>query len=131
MILSIDVGTKNLAYCVIDPETEEIKQWDNISLESDPKNMNKLCMELIQTMDMLGIAENMTTVLIEKQPKINPKMKTIRQVFTLLLGTKSRFAVMPLIPAIRPILTSRISAESPINIPPINAEENENSSIII
>lgn len=77
MLLSIDVGTKNLAYCVLNTETEEIQQWDNISLESDPKNMNKLCMELIQTMDMLGIAENMNTILIEKQPKVNPKMRSV------------------------------------------------------
>jgi hypothetical protein len=28
MLLSIDCGIKNLAMCLIDPETKKIHQWD-------------------------------------------------------------------------------------------------------
>jgi hypothetical protein len=83
-ILSWDVGTKNLAYCILegtlgDVESAKILDWNIISLENDSKNLHKLSQELFETLDsMSGLSEN-DVVVIENQPCMrNPKMKTMQ-----------------------------------------------------
>jgi hypothetical protein len=74
-ILSFDVGIKNLAYCII--EYPRIKHWEVINLENSPDHA-KLYVDLIKSLDARKeILLNVDTVLIEKQPSFNPKMRII------------------------------------------------------
>jgi hypothetical protein len=74
-ILSFDVGIKNLAYCIIEPP--KIKYWEVINLENTQDHA-KLYIDLINSLDTRKeILLNVDTVLIEKQPSFNPKMRII------------------------------------------------------
>jgi len=75
MLLSIDVGIKNLALCMIDESTKEIMHWDvsGVPPESDDGLFESLNKHLNTKPWVLGA----TTVLIEKQPGQNKKMKTV------------------------------------------------------
>jgi len=71
MILSFDVGIKNLAYCLLDNE-RNILDWHIINCTS-----NNPILTLIKELDALPHLLESTTVLIEKQPSFNPKMRII------------------------------------------------------
>jgi hypothetical protein len=71
MILSFDVGIKNLAYCLIDNE-RNILDWHIIDCTS-----SNPILTLIKQLDTLPHLLESTTVLIEKQPSFNPKMRII------------------------------------------------------
>jgi hypothetical protein len=71
MILSFDVGIKNLAYCLIDYE-KNILDWNVINCES-----NNNILTLIEELDNRPNLLEATTILIEKQPSFNPKMRII------------------------------------------------------
>ena len=74
-ILSFDVGIKNLAYCIL--EYPKIKYWEVINLENTQDHA-KLYVDLIENLDSRKeVLLNVDTVLIEKQPSFNPKMRII------------------------------------------------------
>lgn len=74
-ILSFDVGIKNLAYCILEPP--KIKYWEVINLENSTDHA-KLYVDLIESLDSRkDVLLNVDTVLIEKQPSFNPKMRII------------------------------------------------------
>lgn len=75
MILSIDVGIKNLAMCMIDPETREIKKWDVSGVP--PESADGLFVSLRKHLHERDWLSEARTVLIEKQPPKNKKMVTV------------------------------------------------------
>lgn len=74
MILSFDVGIKNLAYCLIDDSenTWNILDWNIIDCTS-----SNHILTLIKELDTLPHLLESTVILIEKQPSFNPKMRII------------------------------------------------------
>jgi hypothetical protein len=75
-ILSFDVGIVNLAYCII--EDFKIVKWEVISLVNN-KDYQELYIDLINNLDSRKdyLLDDIDTVLIEKQPSLNPKMRII------------------------------------------------------
>jgi len=77
IILSFDVGIINLAYVVFDSVLKKILHWEVISLNTT-NNYNDLYINLIKELDVRKhLIEGIDTVLIEKQPSFNPKMRII------------------------------------------------------
>jgi len=77
IILSFDVGIINLAYVVFDSVLNKILHWEVISLNTT-NNYNDLYINLIKELDnRKHLVEGIDTVLIEKQPSFNPKMRII------------------------------------------------------
>jgi hypothetical protein len=74
-VLSFDVGIINLAYCIFDSETCKLVSWEVITLP-DSSNYSKLYINLIKELDKRQLLD-VETVLIEKQPSFNPKMRII------------------------------------------------------
>jgi hypothetical protein len=70
-ICSFDVGTRHLCFCIINKETEQIEAWENIDLGQDYPT-ETLIVEL-QKFPQIWDCE---TILIERQPALNPKMKS-------------------------------------------------------
>jgi hypothetical protein len=76
-ILSFDVGILNLAYCIFNTELLKIEYWEIIKLEN-LKDHGKLHVNLITELDKRKhLIDGIDTVLIEKQPSFNPKMRII------------------------------------------------------
>jgi hypothetical protein len=76
-ILSFDVGILNLAYCIFNTELLKIEYWEIIKLEN-LKDHGKLHVNLITELDKRNhLIDGTDTVLIEKQPSFNPKMRII------------------------------------------------------
>ena len=75
MLLSIDVGIKNLAMCQINEDTKEIVQWDVSGVP--PEHEDGLYPCLRRHLDAKPWVLDSTVVLIEKQPGQNKKMKTV------------------------------------------------------
>jgi len=76
-ILSFDVGIVNLAYCILDSDTYKIIKWEVISLQNQQDHA-KLYVDLITNLDIRKeFLLDVHTVLIEKQPSFNPKMRII------------------------------------------------------
>jgi len=76
-ILSFDVGIINLAYCIFDSESSKIYHWEIITLQNH-NDYNKIYINLINELDNRPhLINNIHTVLIEKQPSFNPKMRII------------------------------------------------------
>lgn len=77
IILSFDVGIVNLAYCIFDSNLCKILHWEVITLEN-VKDHCRLHVNLIQSLDSRKhLTDHIDTVLIEKQPSFNPKMRII------------------------------------------------------
>lgn len=75
-LLSIDVGIKNLAMCLIDPGTKKIYEWDVAGVP--PKHADGLFPCLKNHMDARPWARQMSnTVIIEKQPDKNRTIKSV------------------------------------------------------
>ena len=74
IILSFDVGIKNLAYCIIDND-KYILDWNIIDC-SVGKNENVIY-KLINELDNLPHLLDSDIILIEKQPSFNPIMRII------------------------------------------------------
>ena len=72
MILSIDVGIRNLALCMIDPVTREIKQWDVSGVP--PESIAGLFPSLRNHLNEREWIREARTILIEKQPPRNKKI---------------------------------------------------------
>ena len=75
IILSFDVGIKNLGYCQIDSLTSDILDWNIIDC-SVPKNGNVI-VKLIEELESIPNLLESNTILIEKQPSFNPQMRVI------------------------------------------------------
>lgn len=72
IILSFDIGIKNLAYCLIDSEDKTILDW--YIIDCSDKNET---LKAIQELDTLPHLLEADIVLLEKQPSFNPKMRTM------------------------------------------------------
>lgn len=83
-VLSIDVGIKNLAYCIIEKNENDfnILSWDIIKLGDNIKckklTLYDISKELFEILDKIHIFMTVDEVLIENQPSFkNPTMKSI------------------------------------------------------
>jgi hypothetical protein len=76
IILSFDVGIINLAYCIFDSTECKLQHWEIITTP-DHNNYSKLYTNLITELDHRKHLLSVDTVLIEKQPSFNPKMRII------------------------------------------------------
>jgi hypothetical protein len=74
-ILSIDVGIKNLAMCLLDTKTSRIHNWDVSGVP--PEHEDGLFVSLRKHLDERPWTIKSDVVLIEKQPDRNRKMKTV------------------------------------------------------
>lgn len=75
MLLSIDVGIKNLAMCMIDPSTKKIRHWDVDGVP--PNHSDGLFLSLIKHLEKKPWILESRKVLIEKQPDRNKGMKSV------------------------------------------------------
>jgi hypothetical protein len=80
--LSFDVGSKNLAYCLIDDETETILDWNVLDIGA--ATYDRQCAKLIEALDKIDYSvghsdstKQLVTVVIERQLARNPKMRVI------------------------------------------------------
>ena len=71
LILSFDVGIKNLAYCLMDSD-RNILDWGIINCEA-----SNTTLKMIEELDSIDYLLSADTILIEKQPACNPKMRII------------------------------------------------------
>ena len=74
-ILSIDVGIKNLAMCLIDGTTKVIRYWDVSGVP--PEHQDGLYKSLVFHLNAKPWVLEASTILIEKQPDRNKKMKMV------------------------------------------------------
>ena len=104
MILSFDIGIKNLAYCILyqnDDKSITIEKWDNIQLlENDEKckgfPLNEITKRMYNKLNTELSNYDITEVLLENQPCLkNPVMKSIQMIIygffnyqSVLLGRK-------------------------------------------
>lgn len=75
IILSFDIGIKNLAYCLLDSQTHDILDWYVIDCSVN-KN-NDVIIKLIDELEKMPQLLECDTILIEKQPSFNPQMRII------------------------------------------------------
>ena len=74
-LLSIDVGIKNLAMCLIDEKSTLVLEWDVSGVP--PQHRDGLFPSLRNHLDEKPWVLKATTILIEKQPGMNKTMKTV------------------------------------------------------
>ena len=75
MILSIDVGIRNLAMCQFDETSNLVVQWDVSGIP--PEHKDGIYVSLRKHLDERPWVLSVDTILIEKQPDRNKKMKTV------------------------------------------------------
>jgi hypothetical protein len=78
VILSFDIGIVNMAYCLIDEDDENVIDWECFSIKGS--TMEQQCRKLASKLDDVNFHNNSgydMTILIERQPKINAKMRVI------------------------------------------------------
>ena len=76
MILSIDVGIKNLALCLLDERAGNlVKEWDVDGIP--PQHKDGVYISLRNHLDGRPWVLNAKTILIEKQPERNKKMVSV------------------------------------------------------
>jgi hypothetical protein len=76
MILSIDVGTKNLALCLLDEDADNIvRHWDVDGIP--PQHTDGVYVSLRKHLDARPWVLTAKTILIEKQPERNKKMISV------------------------------------------------------
>tara|TARA_B100000287_G_C20614206_1_gene773331 strand:+ start:456 stop:977 length:522 start_codon:yes stop_codon:yes gene_type:complete len=71
IILSFDIGIKNLAYCMLDSD-KCILDWNVLDCSGENETLR-----VIQEIDSLEYLTEADIVLLEKQPSFNPKMRNI------------------------------------------------------
>jgi len=72
IILSFDIGIKNLAYCILDTESNDILDWNILDCTGTNETLS-----VIKTLDEYPHLLEADIVLLEKQPSFNPKMRNI------------------------------------------------------
>ena len=75
MILSIDVGIRNLAMCQFDDTSNLVVQWDVSGIP--PEHKDGIYVSLRKHLDERPWVLTCDTILIEKQPDRNKKMKMV------------------------------------------------------
>jgi hypothetical protein len=75
MILSIDVGIKNLAMCLLNETSNLVVEWDVSGVP--PQHSDGIYVSLRKHLDARPWVLNAKTVLIEKQPDRNKKMVSV------------------------------------------------------
>lgn len=76
-LLSIDVGIKNLSYCLL-KDTGEILDWKNVSVENEDKKLEHLVENYLLVLMEHFSDIQVDTVIIENQPMLkNGLMKTL------------------------------------------------------
>ena len=75
MLLSIDVGIKNLAMCLIDDNTKKIQEWDVSGVP--PEHADGLFVSIRKHLDDKPWVLSADIILIEKQPGQNKTMKSV------------------------------------------------------
>jgi hypothetical protein len=80
MLLSIDVGIRNLGMCLIDPVTKKIQHWDATGIP--PEHSDGLFLCLREHMRARPWVLTASKVLIEKQPDKNKTMKSVEHFLT-------------------------------------------------
>ena len=76
MILSIDVGTKNLALCLLDEDSGNlVREWDVDGIP--PQHADGVYVSLRKHLDERPWVLTAKTILIEKQPDRNKKMVSV------------------------------------------------------
>jgi hypothetical protein len=75
MILSIDVGIRNLAMCLLDETTNRIVEWDVSGIP--PQHEDGVYVSLRKHLDERPWTMDADIVLIEKQPDRNKKMVSV------------------------------------------------------
>mgnify|MGYP006162459843 CR=1 FL=1 len=104
MILSFDIGIKNLAYCILyknKDNTITIEKWDNLQLLEDDEKckgfpLNEITKRMYNKLNTELEDYDITEVLLENQPCLkNPVMKSIQMIIygffqyqTIILGRK-------------------------------------------
>ena len=93
MILSFDVGIRNLAYCRVEGAQEGgrvvIRDWNVLDLGEAS------CMSMTSALDGVeDLLEGVTTVLIEKQVRQNPKMLRMSAMLEMYLHARSLWNTM-------------------------------------
>jgi hypothetical protein len=86
MILSFDIGIKNLSYCVLNKEDDKIKikEWGIINILKDDEKVKKVGLEklsilLYNNLEKVFNNKHYNIVLLENQPVLkNPIMKSIQ-----------------------------------------------------
>jgi hypothetical protein len=85
VVLSFDVGIRNLAFCLVDGRTNEegasnkILMWDVLDIKA--KDMETMSSKLVSMLFELFGTENIDQVLIENQPVMkNPTMKSVQMI---------------------------------------------------
>lgn len=79
--ISVDVGTKNLAYVIIDKELK-IQQWDVVDISKYSTSGLITYFQTLFVNDLFN-AETVNLVLIEKQPSRNTKMRVMENSLTM------------------------------------------------
>jgi hypothetical protein len=74
MIASIDVGLINMGICILDLD-EHIHHWGVFSIKSNTAEGS--CRHLFKYFDELKILNDVDTVVIERQPMLNPRARVI------------------------------------------------------
>ena len=72
IILSFDIGIKNLAYCMIDTVDKCILDWNILDCSGTNETLR-----VIKEVDSIDYLKEADIVLLEKQPSFNPKMRNI------------------------------------------------------
>jgi hypothetical protein len=86
LVLSFDIGIKNMALCLMDTDSKKILKWKLIDISSEKKNdLNDMSKNLINAMDDLVLEDldvcDSFDVLIENQPVMKaPTMKSIQMI---------------------------------------------------
>jgi hypothetical protein len=75
LVLSIDVGIKNLAMCLIDGDTKVVQEWDVSGVP--PEHEDGLFISLRTHLDNRPWVLSAPVILIEKQPERNRKMQMV------------------------------------------------------
>ena len=76
MILSIDVGTKNLALCLLDDKAENlVREWDVDGIP--PQHVDGVYVSLRKHLDERPLVLTADVILIEKQPDRNKRMVSV------------------------------------------------------
>ncbi len=93
-ILSWDIGTNNMCFCLLDYSNEyefDIKVWENMNLESDDikSSVDRLIKELDRRQWMLEIDH----IAVESQTKPNVSTKVLSHVLQTYFSTKTYFSV--------------------------------------
>ena len=72
ILLSFDVGIRNLAYCQIDTVSKDILDWNILDCTS-----SNVIVKLVEELENVPNLLESDIILIEKQPSFNPKMRII------------------------------------------------------